>query len=97
MNMEDNMDNKQGSSMLLGFVAGGLIGSIVALLLAPAKGSETRDMIKQRMQQSKDKMQDTAHKASDKLSEAKDSAKERVSEATQKLPGRRSSESTPAV
>jgi gas vesicle protein len=40
------MDKKDLSELGIGFLAGALVGGIIALLYAPQKGSETRGMIK---------------------------------------------------
>jgi gas vesicle protein len=41
-------ENQSGSSVFLGFLAGGAIGAILALLYAPKTGRELRNDIKSR-------------------------------------------------
>lgn len=43
--MADN-DDKQKSSFLIGFLAGGVLGAVIALLYAPKPGKELRSDIK---------------------------------------------------
>ena len=40
------MDRKDLSELGVGFLAGALVGTVLALLYAPQKGSETREIIK---------------------------------------------------
>lgn len=44
---------------LAGFVAGGLLGAIAGILLAPSSGKETRDMIVEKSQMTKTKLEDS--------------------------------------
>lgn len=66
------MSEHRGSDMVAGFVLGAMVGAGIALLLAPASGSETRQRIK-----------DKARELRGKAGELKDSARgaiEHVSE-----------------
>ena len=47
--------NSDFGSFLSGFVFGGLIGAVVALLMAPQSGEETRTIIKEKSVEIKDK------------------------------------------
>lgn len=48
--MEDENKKKEGTlnKLIMGVILGGAIGSVVGLTLAPRKGKETREMIKQK-------------------------------------------------
>ncbi|KXK04649.1 MAG: gas vesicle protein [Chlorobi bacterium OLB4] len=39
-------DNKMAKGMMIGFITGGIVGSIIALLYAPKSGRELRADIK---------------------------------------------------
>lgn len=56
----------------LGLISGALVGSAIALLFAPDKGSNTRDMLSYRLSNSMDELSHLI----DKLSEEKDSISE---------------------
>ena len=74
--------------LFIGFLAGGVVGGIIALLYAPKSGKELRSDIRQR----KDEMLDDAeeyldiakHKAQDLINEGKKRSEELVSEAKKK-------------
>jgi gas vesicle protein len=40
------MNNQSGSGFLAGFIIGGLLGAVAALLMAPQPGAETRAQLK---------------------------------------------------
>lgn len=51
--MEENNDKKSGAGskldkLIMGVILGGAIGSVLGLTLAPRKGKETREIIKQK-------------------------------------------------
>lgn len=84
------MDNeKQGNGLvvLLAFLTGGLIGSLLGLLFAPMAGRETRERIRDASTDVKDKTISTAHRArdatSDRVTELVDKGKARVEDATE--------------
>ncbi len=70
-------ENKSGSSIFLGFLAGGAIGAILALLYAPKTGRELRKDIKSRT----DEYLDEADKY---ISEARNRAKVLINEGKKK-------------
>jgi gas vesicle protein len=47
-------------SFLLGGIAGGLVGAALALLLAPASGAETRNLLQTRAASFRDEVQSAA-------------------------------------
>ncbi len=53
------------AAALIGFAAGAVVGSIVALLYAPSSGGETREKIK-------DKIGDVSERATDAYADVKD-------------------------
>lgn len=60
--MNDDIDFSK-SSILVSFVAGGLAGAAVALLLAPLSGQRTRSLINQRIRNGAER----GRKASDRI------------------------------
>ena len=58
-------DEKNGSSgaVLLGFVLGAIAGAAVALLMAPARGRETREFIGEKTREGMKKAKDVYAKA----------------------------------
>ena len=49
MNMEeDKKIHKKLDSLIMGVILGGAVGSVLGLTLAPRKGKETREIIKQK-------------------------------------------------
>ena len=66
-------ENGVGKGLLIGFLAGGAIGAIVALLYAPKSGRELRQDIK-------NKADDYMDEAEKYMAEAKDRAKNMINE-----------------
>jgi gas vesicle protein len=60
--MKDVMSNQQsnngGGGVLLAFLAGAAVGAAVALLFAPATGSETREAVNRRAREGRDRVLD---------------------------------------
>ena len=56
-------------TFLLGFIIGGLTGAVVALMLAPQSGEETRTVIKEKAIELRDMAEKTADEVSTKASE----------------------------
>lgn len=50
MNNEDKKIGKKIDKLVMGIILGGAIGSVLGLTLAPRKGKETRELIKQKGQ-----------------------------------------------
>jgi gas vesicle protein len=48
------MEKRDYTELAIGFLAGALVGSVIALLYAPKKGSETRAMIKDKVVEVRD-------------------------------------------
>jgi len=72
-----SQDNNVAKGFLIGFLAGGAIGAVVALLTAPKSGKELRADIKLRSEEYLDE-------AEKYLSEAKDKARELINEGKKK-------------
>lgn len=70
-------DNNVGKGLLVGFLAGGVIGALVGLLYAPKSGRELREDIRNRSDVYLDE-------ASKYVAEARDKAKELINEGKQK-------------
>jgi gas vesicle protein len=77
--MADN-DSDFGN-FLAGFVIGGLVGSAVALLLAPQSGEETRAVIRDKGIELKDRANETAEEARARAEQALEEARIRAEEA----------------
>ncbi len=71
------MSNNIGKGLLIGFLAGGAVGAILALLYAPKSGKELRSDIKNKT----DEYLDDAEKY---IAEAKDKAKDLINEGKRK-------------
>jgi gas vesicle protein len=50
-----------GGSFFLGLLLGAVAGGVAALMLAPRSGQETRDMVKNKINQMKEIARDTAN------------------------------------
>jgi gas vesicle protein len=70
-------ENNIGKGLLIGFLAGGTIGAIIALLYAPKSGKELRSDIKT-------KADEYLNEADKYISDAKDKAKELINEGKRK-------------
>jgi len=88
-------DNDNFGSFLSGFIVGGLTGAIVALLLAPQSGEETRKQIKEKSIEMRDqastyvdevvvKAEKTMDEVSTKTSELIDTTKKKAAEVAEK-------------
>jgi gas vesicle protein len=77
-------DRNDFGSFLAGFIVGGLTGAVVALVLAPQSGEETRTIIKEKAIELKDKAADTYDEvytdAKSKADELTSIAKKRAAE-----------------
>jgi gas vesicle protein len=67
-------------AFLAGFIIGGMVGSIIALLLAPQSGEETRTIIRDRSIELKDKAVEAAEAARVKAEAAATDARTRADE-----------------
>lgn len=67
-------------TILLAFVAGGLVGAGIALLTAPQSGRETREKIKDLAEDAKEKIKSVADDARLKVADAFKHGKDVVSE-----------------
>lgn len=72
-----NEENGMGKGLLIGFLTGAAVGSIVALLFAPKSGKELRKDIK-------NKSQDLIEDADEYLMKAKDKASQLINEGKKK-------------
>lgn len=67
-------------AFLVGFIVGGLTGAVVALLLAPQSGEETRALIKERSIELRDRASTEAEEAWRRAEEAAEQARRRAEE-----------------
>ncbi|MEW6701129.1 MAG: YtxH domain-containing protein [Bacteroidota bacterium] len=72
-----NGENGMGKGLLIGFLTGAAVGSILALLFAPKSGKELREDIK-------NKSQDFIEDADGYISKAKDKASQLINEGKKK-------------
>lgn len=72
--------NNNATSMLLAFLAGGLVGFGLGLLFAPLSGRETRERIRSASQEVKERTIETASKAKEKVGGLVEHGKEKVGE-----------------
>jgi gas vesicle protein len=63
------------SALTFSFLAGGLAGATVALLLAPQSGKVTRQIMRRKLNDTADSARDLKGRVADKLSDAADSAR----------------------
>jgi gas vesicle protein len=73
----NNEENGMGKGLLIGFLTGAAVGSIIALLFAPKSGKELREDIK-------NKSQDFMEDAETYLANAKDKASQLINEGKKK-------------
>ena len=64
------------SALTFSFLAGGLAGATVALLLAPQSGKVTRQIMRRKLNETADSARDLKGRMVDKLNDAADSARE---------------------
>jgi gas vesicle protein len=55
------------TGVVVAFTLGALVGAVVALLFAPAKGEETREFLGEKAREGRDKVAEAAHKTRDFL------------------------------
>jgi gas vesicle protein len=70
------------SSFLLGFIIGGLTGAVVALVMAPQSGEETRAVIREKAIELKDKAGETVDEAYARAEAAAIDARNRAEDLT---------------
>jgi gas vesicle protein len=57
-----------GTGIVVAFTLGALVGAVVALLFAPAKGEETREMLVEKAREGREKAAEAAQKTREYLS-----------------------------
>ena len=78
-------DNNDLGSFLAGFIIGGLVGTAVALLMAPQSGEETRTLIKDKSIELKDRAAEYGADAIGRAEQALEEARVRADEALDEL------------
>ena len=81
--MADDRGNSAGG-VLVAFTLGALVGAVVALLFAPAKGEETRDMISEKARESAQKTRDFVKHQRETLASAVERGREAYQAAREK-------------
>ncbi|HEX2979105.1 MAG TPA: YtxH domain-containing protein [Anaerolineaceae bacterium] len=76
-------DRDELGSFLLGFIIGGITGTVVSLLLAPQSGEETRAVIKEKAIELRDIASETLEDAYARAEAAAAEARTRAEELTQ--------------
>lgn len=76
-------NDEKGSSFVLGFVFGGIIGAAIGLILAPKSGTETRHIIQHRSEEWRNRAEEMAANLSSQVSPAMETARDRVATAGQ--------------
>jgi gas vesicle protein len=84
-----NEESRSGASGMSGFMLGAIVGAGVALLFAPAAGTDTRrklgETAKRLGSAARDKVQEVGSAARDKMQEVGSAARDKVQEGTDKL------------
>ena len=80
-------ESGSGGGFLTGLLVGGALGAVIALLYAPQKGDETRDLLKQKTDTYSDLAKTKASEISSKASELSEVAKSKASEISEKVGG----------
>jgi gas vesicle protein len=73
--MNERVQSSGGRNLIVGFLAGGIIGAAIALLYAPMKGERLRAKIRRKsedlMEEAQDVLEDVTERASDTLNHVK--------------------------
>jgi len=78
-------DRDEFGAFLVGFIVGGLTGSVVALMFAPQSGEETRALIKDKSIELRDKAQISAEEAIARAEAAAAEARARADDLARQL------------
>ncbi len=73
------------AKVITAFAAGAAAGAILGLLFAPAKGSETREKIKDKAKKFSDDIEEKLSKAEQKIKDLKEDMEEAIKEKTEKF------------
>jgi gas vesicle protein len=65
--MTDQQQGIGSGGVVLGFVIGAVVGAAAALLLAPASGRETRDVMNRRAREARDRAVEAARQGREEL------------------------------
>lgn len=66
------MSDRSGADGILAFLVGGVVGAALGVILAPRKGSETREMLGDWLEESGDKAKGIVTEGRDSLKHKKD-------------------------
>ena len=84
--MADNNDS--GGSFTLGFIIGGIVGGLAAMLLVPKTGSETRSDLAERSQVWRSRADEMAASMRERVGPTVESARERIAPAVDQVSAR---------
>ena len=76
-------NNDDGSSFVMGFFVGGIVGAVVGILLAPRPGSETRATILEQSETLRDRAEELAAKVRERAGPTVDTVRERMGPAVE--------------
>ena len=71
--MRDHSQGIGGGTVLVAFIAGAAVGAAVALLFAPAAGTETRAYVNRRAREARDRAAQAAEQGRDMLNRQRES------------------------
>lgn len=78
-------NNNQTGTIILGTLVGAAVGFAAGIILAPAKGSETRELIGDKATDWKKSINDVAAQAIDSLKEVRETAERAIKNETKKV------------
>ena len=84
VNNKNNFMNRTGK-IITAFAAGAAAGAILGILFAPAKGSDTREKIKDKAKKFTGDLEEKLSKAEQKIKNLKEDIEEAVKEKTEKF------------
>jgi gas vesicle protein len=82
--MSDNDRGDSGLGFLSGLVLGGFVGAILAIVLTPQSGEETRDYLRGKAHEAKGKALDLAYDLKDRAASVADDLREQADDLVKK-------------
>jgi gas vesicle protein len=81
--MDKNDGADSGFGFFSGLIIGGMIGAILAIVLAPQSGEETRDFIRGKAHEAKNRALDLAYDMQDRVAEVADDLRAQADQLTE--------------
>lgn len=72
------MSERDSGSFVAGFIVGAIVGAILGLFLAPRPGEETRQLVKEKLEDVKERVSGAARKAGGIVAEITKKAQEKI-------------------